>query len=144
MNQEQRKIPGWFWLLAVMALIWNLLGVMAYLEQAMAGQELLEAIPEEQRLMLENRPMWATAAFAIAVWGGAFGSILLLLRKSLAENIFIISLIGILVQMSYNLFVADQTMDYGLIAISTTIIIPLFGLLLIWVSRKMKANGWAR
>ena len=144
MNEENTKIAGWFWLVAVLALIWNLLGAMAYVGQAMAGPEVLEQMDEATRSMIENRPAWATAAFAFAVWGGTLGSILLLVRKGLAEIVFIVSLVGILVQMVYNLFVAEQTIDYGPADIAMVVMIPLIGVYLIWVARKMKANGWAR
>lgn len=98
-------------------------------------------MPEEDRLMLENRPAWATAAFALAVWGGTLGAILLLMRKSLAEIVLIISLVGILVQMTYNLFVAEQTLEYSAANVAITIVIPVFGLLLIWVARRAKPMG---
>ena len=42
---------------------------------------IVDAMPEAYRAIVENRPAWATAAFAIAVFGGAFGCLLLLLRK---------------------------------------------------------------
>ena len=144
MNTEKTNIPGWFWIVGVLALIWNIFGALAYVGQAMAGPEMLEAMPEDQRLMIENRPPWATAAFAFAVWGGTLGAILLLMRKSLAEIVLIISLVGILVQMTYNLFVAEQTLEYSATNVAITIVIPVFGLLLIWVARRAKANGWMK
>ncbi len=144
MNQEKIKVPGWFWAVAVLALIWNLMGVMAYLGQAMATPEMMESWPEDTRQMIENRPAWATAAFAIAVWGSTIACILLLLRRALSEKIFILAFIGIMVQMAYNLFVAEQNVDYGPGEIAMTIMIPAIGIYLIWVARKAKASGWLR
>ena len=105
MANSTNKPTTAFWVIAVVALISNLMGVMAYLGQAYMTDEALAALPEAERAINENYPAWATAAFAIAVFGGAIGCILLLLRKKMATTLFIVSLIGILVQMIYNFII---------------------------------------
>lgn len=142
MNDIKIKPPTWFWILAVIALAWNLLGVMAYLGQAFAGEEMLNAMAEAERNLIENRPAWATGSFAVAVFGGFFGALMLLLRKSAAVILFIISLIGLIVQMIYNLFIAESTMDYGPGAIFMTITIPIFAIVLVIISRRARGRGW--
>ncbi|VAW11040.1 hypothetical protein MNBD_BACTEROID03-2112 [hydrothermal vent metagenome] len=97
-NTTRVKPPIWFWIVSVLALLWNLLGVMAYLAQVNMTDETLAALPEAERALYENQPIWATMAFAIAVWGGALGSLALLLRKRWARAVLLISLIGIIVQ----------------------------------------------
>ena len=67
MTNESVKPPAWFTVVAVITLIWNLLGVFAYLGEAFATPGMLEAMPAEQRDILESRPAWATVAFALAV-----------------------------------------------------------------------------
>ena len=46
------------------------------------SEQMLEALPELQRELIENRPSWATGASAIAVFSGLFASFLLLLKKA--------------------------------------------------------------
>ena len=65
------KPPVWFWVVSVTALLWNLVGVMNYLNQAFNQVALLEAMDQAQRTAFEGIPAWATAAFAIAVFSGA-------------------------------------------------------------------------
>ena len=142
MTNQSVKPPVWFWVVSAIALLWNLMGVLAYLGQAFATPEMMEAMPEADRLMIEQRPAWATAAFAIAVWGGALGSLLLLLRRGLAHLILVLSLAGIVVQMTYNLFIAETTVDYGPAQVSMIIMIPLVGILLILLAKKGKQAGW--
>jgi CHASE2 domain-containing sensor protein len=144
MNAEKTRVPGWFWLVALIALIWNLLGVSAYLVQAFGGQEMLDALPKAEREIIEYRPPWATGAFAVAVWGGLLGSIMLLLRKTLAIMLFALSLIGLALQMSYNLFIAETSVDMEPGAVFMTLTIPLFSLFLIYIARKAKKRGWLR
>ena len=136
------KPPTWFWIVSVLALLWNLIGVAQYLAQAYMGIEELESMTQEQRLAFESQPAWVTGAFAIAVWGGALGCILLLLKKKWAVPIFVISLIGIVAQVSYNLFKSNNIELYGTQAILFPIIILLIGIALVFFSRKAAAKQW--
>lgn len=142
MTKSTNKPTTAFWIIAVVALIWNLMGVFAYLSQAYMTDEAIAALPEAERAMAENYPAWATAAFAIAVFGGALGCILLLLRKKLANPIFIISLIGILVQMTYNLMISKAAEVYGPGGMIMPIMVILIGFFLVWYSKQSTAKGW--
>lgn len=141
MNTKE-KAPTWFWIVSVIALIWNLMGCMAYLTQKMMTPEMLKAMPEAERIAMENMPAWATTAFAFAVWGGAVGSIFLLLRKRIAYITFIISFIGILVQFCYNFFIANTMEIYGPGALAMPIMVILFGGYLIYLANKAQNNNW--
>ena len=144
MTNEYVKPPIWFWVVSVLALIWNLAGVVVYLAQAFATPEMMKAMPEEERMMIEQRPAWATSAFAIAVWGGLLGSLLLILRGRLAHLILVVSMIGIIVHMIYNLFIVESTMDYEPGQVIMSIMIPLTGAGLILLAKKAKAKDWLR
>ncbi|UAM99934.1 hypothetical protein K8354_09075 [Polaribacter litorisediminis] len=113
-----------FWVIAVIAFIWNGFGVLAYLGNAFMSEEIKAALPKEQLNMLNNTPAWVTAAFAIAVWGGLLGSILLLARKKQAKRFFEISLLGLIVQLIYNFFIIDSVKIYG----NTSVILPIITL----------------
>jgi hypothetical protein len=68
------------------------MGVMNFIVQMKA--DALASFPESHRAIIEGRPTWATGAFAIAVFGGALGCLLLLFRQSAAYYLFIASLLG--------------------------------------------------
>ena len=95
------KPPVWFWVVSVIALLWNLMGVSAYLFDAFISVERLGAMDPELRELYEGRPAWVTAAFALAVFGGFIGSIGLLLRKKWAKPLFKLSLGAVLIQNVY-------------------------------------------
>ena len=78
------KPPTWFWVVSVIALLWNLVGVFNYLNQAFNQVAMLESLNQAQREAFEGIPAWATAAFAIAVFSGTIACIGLLLRKKWA------------------------------------------------------------
>ena len=136
------KPPVWFWVVTVLALIWNLMGVSAYLTQAFTTPEALEALPEMERNLIKGTPAWVTAAFAVAVWGGSLGCLLLLLRKSAAHFVLVLSLIGIVVQMSWIFFVSNSFEVYGPGQSVMPIMVLIVGVLLILLARKAKANAW--
>lgn len=141
MSEDSNDSVHWsFWLIAVFCLVWNLGGVMAYMGQM--DPEALAAMPESTRSMVEARPVWATAAFAIAVWGGALGCLLLLLRKSIAMYVFIASALGVLVQFTYELVMVGSTESFGPGAIVMVIMIPLIAVFLIWYTRHTTDKGW--
>lgn len=131
-----------FWIIAIVALIWNLMGVMAYIDQAYIADETVAALPEAERALYENLPAWVTAAFAIAVFGGALGCILLLLRKKLAIKVFIASFIAIVVQMIYNLGISGAMDVYGPGAAIMPVMVIAIGAFLIWYSKNVDKKGW--
>jgi hypothetical protein len=136
------KPPTWFWIVAVMALLWNIMGVGAYLAQVTMSAEALEALAENERAMYENYPAWATSAFAIAVFSGLIASILLLLKKSSAKPLFIVSLIAVLIQSVHTFFISDSVAVYGVQAFIMPALIIIILVYLISFCNKSKANGW--
>lgn len=138
---ENNKPAKSFWVIGILALIWNILGVLAYLGQAFMTNEMIAALPEDQQTLLENTPAWVTAAFAIAVWGGLLGCILLLMKKKIAKTIFVISLIGIIVQMIYNFFVSGAMDVYGPGEMIMPLMIVVVGIFLVWYSKKCSDDG---
>ncbi|PWK19930.1 hypothetical protein [Xanthomarina spongicola] len=136
------KPPIWFWVIAVVALVWNLMGVMAYIGQAYMTEAELNALPEVEQALYANYPAWATAAFAIAVFGGAIASIALLLRKKLAKTLFLISLIGIIVQMIYNFFISEAMDVYGPGGMIMPVMIIIIGVYLVMLAKKSISNNW--
>ena len=143
MNDETGGVHWSFWMISAVALIWNVMGVMNYLMQM--NPEALAAYPESHRAIVESRPAWATGGFAIAVFGGALGCLLLLLRKSAAYYLFIVSLLGVIVTMIHTLGVAGSTIDLSLFEVSMMILMPLVvAAILIWYSKQAESRGWIK
>jgi hypothetical protein len=142
MNHETVRGVHWsFRTIGAVALIWDVLGVINFFMQVNAGT--LAAMPESQRAIIEGRPAWATGGFAIAVFGGALGCLLLLLRKSAAYYLFVASLLGVLVQTIPYLGRSGSTIAYGPAEISLYILMPLvLAAFLVWYSKQVKSKGW--
>ena len=82
------------------ALLWNLLGLMAFVMQVSMTPEQVAALPAADRAVHDAMPAWITAAFAVAVGGGVLGSIGLLLRQSWAVAAFAVSLLALVAQVA--------------------------------------------
>ena len=135
-----------FWVIAVLALLWNLTGVSFYLLDAYASKEMLKAMYNpEQLAYVKAIPAWLTALYAIATWGGLLGAILLLIRKKWAALLFIISTLSVTVQTIYGL---TATNHLDLFGSGQSIVLPLLviiiGFFLYWWSKKCTAKNWLR
>jgi hypothetical protein len=142
MNKQTVSRVHWsFWTIGAVALIWNVMGVMNFFMQMNA--DAIAAMPETHRAIIESRPTWASGGFAVAVFGGALGCLLLLFRKSAAFYLFIASLLGVVVTMVHTLDVAVSTIDFGPFEIFMMILSPVVvAALLIWYSKRAERNGW--
>lgn len=83
-----------FWIVGGLGLLWHLGGCLNYIMQT--NPDNVAQMPELYQLIINTRPSWATVAFALAVFGGAVGCILLLLRRRVAVSVLVVSLIGTL------------------------------------------------
>lgn len=138
------NVPKWFLGVAIAALIWNLLGVFAYLGQMylMSNPEMLAELSVDEQNLYINTPIWATIGFTLAVWGGAIGSLLLILKKKVAKPVLIVSLAGIIVQMYHSFFISNNFEVYGPGAAVMPVMIIIFGIGLVWLSDKSVKEGW--
>ncbi len=139
MNDETVSGVHWsFWAIGAIALIWNVMGVINFFVQM--NPDVLAAYRESERAIVESRPAWATGAFVLAVFGGALGCLLLLLRKPAAYYLFIASLLGVIMTMPHTLGVGS---DFGLGEILGIILMPLVvAAFLIWYSKWAERKGW--
>ncbi len=139
--ETTNKPPIWFWVISIIALLWNIMGVAAYLGQAYMTDEALAALPEADQNFYNNMPAWVTAAFAIAVFGGTLGCIGLVLKKKWATMILLVSLIAVLAQATYNFFLQDFVELSGG-RIIMPIVVILIAVFLVWFSKNATSKGW--
>ncbi|MEP0213441.1 MAG: hypothetical protein ABJD66_09530 [Cellulophaga sp.] len=143
MNTETTsKIPVWFWVIAVIALIWNCMGVMAYIAEAYISDEIFSSFTKEVQELYNKRPSWVTGAYAIAVFGGVLASMLLLIRKKAAKTVFLISLAGIIAQNVYTFFMSNALKVLGTSSIYFPIMIIVIAVFLFLFSNYATKKGW--
>ncbi len=126
-----------FWIISVVTLIFYVMGVINYFVQM--NPDMLASFPESYRPIIEGRPAWATAAFAIAVFGGSLGCLLLLVRKSAAFYVLLVSLLGVIVSMMHIFGVAGFSSFEVWMGVLMQLVITVF---LIWYSKLTERKGW--
>ncbi len=129
-----------FWVIGAVTLIWNIMGAINFFVQM--NVDMVAAMPETHRAIIEVRPAWATGAFAIAVFGGALGCLLLLLRKSAAYYLFIASLLGVIVAMTPHLDMIGSTINDPFEVVMMILMPLVVAAFLIWYSKQAESKGW--
>lgn len=127
MTELDNRPGGLYWTVAVVALVWNLIGVATYLGSVMGETATAPAMPA-----------WVTGAYAIAVFGGTFGAVGLLLRKAWAVPLFALSLVAVIAQWGYILIAMDME-PAGLVL---PVLILLIAAYLLWAAISAKNKGW--
>lgn len=140
-----RKPPGSFWAISILALIWNGIGCFQYFALTTASDEKLAAMmsPAEQTIF-HATPTWATSAFAIAVFGGLSGAIALLARKSWARILFTVSLIAVVVQHSWTFLLSGYLDIMPITAVIGPALVVVVGIFEIWYAGNASKRGWLR
>lgn len=127
-----------FWVVSIFMLVWNIMGCINFIVQM--NPDMIASYREIEQAIIQGRPIWATAAFALAVFGGAFSCLLLMLRKSVAFYLFIASLLGVVVTMIHTL---GAGIDFGVGELIGIIFMPVaVAALLIWYSKYIQRKYW--
>ncbi|WP_019051423.1 hypothetical protein [Sphingobium xenophagum] len=101
------NMPRYFIVIAIVLLLWNLMGLAAFAMQYTADlTELAKSDPVTAQAFAAM-PAWVWIAYAIAVGAGTLGAILLLMKKATAASLFLLSLIAVVVQFGYTFLGTD-------------------------------------
>lgn len=142
MNDKSVDSAHWsFWVISFFVLIWNGMGIMMYIWQM--TPEGLAAMPEMHRMIIEDRPAWASLACAVAVFGGVLGGLLLLFRKSASFYALIASLIGMVITGIHTLGVVTSQSKFSPFDVVMMTLMPLVvAAFFIWYSKRAERRGW--
>jgi hypothetical protein len=137
-----RNTPKWFIPVAVVALIWNLLGCVAYLADVMLSPDDLAKMSAAEQAMYAARPAWAVSATAVAVWFGALGCLGLVLRKRWSFPVLLISLLGVIVQDVALFGLSGAGAAAGMTAFVLQGLVLVVAVCLVLMSRHGIKQGW--
>lgn len=99
--------------------------------------EMVANFPEEAQSLISSRPLWATITFAVAVFGGALAEVLLLLKKSTAYYLFIVSFLGVIIT-NIHTFQVSSAIDIWVGSFMSFVIAAF----LIWYTKNVQRKGW--
>ena len=139
---ESVGVPKWYWAVAVLALLWMAFACVTYVVHVSMSAEEVAKLPQIDQDIMYNSPVWVTAAYAVAVWSGLAGAVGLLLRRAWARPLFVLSLVGVVVQFGWLFSASDWLAVKGASAAVFPIIIAVIGAFLIWFAGHAQKRGW--
>lgn len=123
-----------FWIVTAAGLVWNLMGCLNFITQT--NPENVARMPEIYQVIIGGRPTWATIAFAFAVFGGAVGCILLLMRRQMAFPVLAVSFAGIVVSAWFTFSIVGP--------VPAMLLSILVGAALLWYASIVRRFNWLR
>ena len=143
MNERPRvSVPKWFWVIAAVAFLWNMMGCMIFLSEVFAKEAMMESFSETQKEWSRSIPGWIYVIFAASVVTGVAGSISLLMRKSLSVPLFTISFVTVLIQMVYTMLIAGGLQVMGPSGAVMPTLVVLLSIAWLLFSLWCKSKGW--
>ena len=137
-EKETGSVHWSFWLIGAVALVWNAMGVANIFMQM--NPDVPATYPESHRTIVDNQTGWIAASVTIAIFGGALGCVLLLLRKAGAIYLFYASLIGTIVVVAHTLSLpVDLSSSDMVMIIAMPVVVAV---LLAWYSKWTAIRGW--
>lgn len=139
------KSPLWFWIATILILLWNIIGVLSFITHVYVSKFGLQELPSAQQALYADFSLWTYIIFAISVSTGFFGSVGLLLRKHWSYSMFILYMLAIIPQMIHYVFFTSSIEVFGLAqSITIPIFVIIFGVFLIWFSKRSVYSNWYR
>lgn len=134
--------PIWFFVVVVVALLWNAAGLMAVVADLRLSAADIAALPADQQALYAARPGWSVVGSVVAVVAGTLGCVLLLIRRRLAIAIFALSLAGLLVQDVgiFGVAGAAQGGQTAPLVLQGLVLVIAVGLLLL--ARHARSRSW--
>ncbi len=141
--ENNNKIPSWYWILVIVFVLWNIMGVFSFYIHTFITEEALAQLPTNERDLYDQYPKLITVVFGVAVFFGLAGAIGLFFKKKWAKIAAIISIVAVIIQMSHHVFFTKSIEVYGLLhTITMPILVVVFGLFLVWLSNFSIKKGW--
>lgn len=107
------KAPWHLWAVGAATLLWNGFGAFQWYRQVTRSDSYWGNLTMEQVQFIIAQPMGVEVAFGVGVWTGVLGALMLLLRRRLALNAFVASLIAILVNTLFMQVLSNGRAVFG-------------------------------
>ena len=140
------KTPWHIWLIGVIAVLFNSIGVFDFVMSMARGAQYQASagMTPDQIAHYQAMPGWMTLVWAVGVFGALLASILLLLRRRLALPVFVLSLAAFLINLLYTYVLTDGGAVMGQQMAITSAVIAGLLVFFSWYSRFMTARGVLR
>lgn len=137
------KAPAWFWVAAVLLVLWEAMGCYACGEQIALGAAAMGPVDDWSLKYYAALPVWYNWVYVVATFGGLLGGLALLIRDKRALLLFWISLAAVIVMFGYAFAATDLIAHKGLgNVLPFPLVIAAIGALSIWFTRFAASKDW--
>jgi hypothetical protein len=134
-----QRTPWHLWLVGVLAFLWDSMGAFDYLMTQTQNESYMSRFTPEQLEFFYGFPTWVVAFWAIAIWGGLLGAVLLLLRRRLAVPVLLGSFLAMTITAIHNFLLSNGLEIMGGSDLVFSVVIFVFALGL-WLYAKAMAQ----
>lgn len=139
----REKAPAWFWVVSVVLLVWAALGLFSFYMHLKIDKAALDQMTPYDRAFFLHLPPWMTYDFALATITAAVAALCLLLRLRVAMPLYLLSLIGIVIQFGWILGATDIIAVKGVAqAAGFPFVIFIFGVFGLWFADVARGRRW--
>lgn len=138
------KSPRFFVTIGILLLLWNLMGVAAFVMQYTADLTVLARTDPTTAKAFAAMPGWVWGAYGVAVGAGTLGAMLLLMKKAVAATLFLVSLIAVIVQFGYTFLGTDLLAIKGATSAAFPALIIIVAIVQLLYARSLVARGVLR
>ena len=136
-----QPLARWYMIAAIASVLFMLVGCVGFVLDRMTDPS---SLPLDQRTVVLARPLWSVLAYGLAVWVGLAGAVLLVMKRTLAEPLLLVSLgaaavtflpYAVVPGVRDNVSTNDIAFAVAILAITWTIF---------WFARHSRQRGWLR
>lgn len=136
------RTPWHLWIVGGLALLWNAFGAFDYSMTQSRNAAYMAGFTPEQLAFLYGMPALVRSAWAVGVWGGVAGSLLLLLRRRMAVWVYLASIVGVVTLHVHNYVLSDGLSVAGdAFSLILAAVIAIVALLLFAYASVMRRRG---
>ncbi len=125
--------PRHLWIIGIIALLWSTMGAFDFSMTMTKNEAYMSNFSAEELEFFYSFPTWLIGTWAVGVWGGVFGAVLLLMRKKPATWVFTASFFGALISTIRNYAFSNGLEVMGsamAIGFTTAILVVALGLVI--------------
>jgi hypothetical protein len=145
------RAPAHLWIVGLLSFVWSCFGAYDYTMTRMRNTDYIAAAmpgtdPNAVLAWIDAFPIYAQIGWALGVWMGLLGSVLLLLRSRWAVWAYGLSLVGALLGLGYQIAMAPPLPGAHESALMKMIpyVIILIAAVLLWYANAMQKKGVLR
>lgn len=137
------KPPAWFWIVVVLLIAWEAMGVYACVEQFRLGADAMGPATDYDRALYASMPVWYNYVYAVATFGGLLAALALALRERRAVILYWISLIAVVVMFGYLFATTDLIAHKGAgVVLPFPAVIFALAVFAVWFAGFAAKKGW--